>query len=98
MSKSTGAVQDGLVLRLSLPASGDIAGVGPDVAAKLGEQLGLDAAAAAQLGKALPDLVRTLAASGTNDVSFEFHKQPGELAIHARCDDRSSDVRVPLAG
>ena len=94
MTNSEGVVKNGFVLRMSLPASGDLTGIGAEMAVKLAEQLG--AAGAARVGAAITDLARTVCPEGGNDVSFEFHKSDTELTIEARQDGRSSETRIPL--
>lgn len=96
MNESEGVVQNGFVLRMSLPASGEMAGVGPEMAVKLAEQLGIAGAAAAGVGAAIAALAHTVCPGGGADVSFEFHKSDTELQIEARQDGRSSATRIPL--
>lgn len=94
MSNSEGVVKNGFVLRMSLPASGEMTEVGAEMAVKLAEQLG--AAGAASLAAAITGLARTVCPGGGDDVSFEFHKTDTELTIEARQDGRSSETRIPL--
>ena len=94
--ESSGAVQNGLVLRLSVPASGEMSVVGPEMAVKLAAQVGCDKAHSAQVGAACSDLIRRLDPTGLADVALEFHKSDSELTIQARQDDRSAEIRVPL--
>jgi hypothetical protein len=96
MTNSGGAVQNGLVLRLSVPASGEMTVVGPEMAVKLAEQVGLERANCGKVGTALAELIRRLDPGGQGDVAFEFHKSDTELTIQARQDDRSAEIRVPL--
>lgn len=96
MTKSAGAVQNGLVLRLSMPASGDMSAVGPEMAVKLAEQLGLAAPDAARLADTIADLARQVGADAT-EVSLEFTKTDAELRIEARQGSRASEARVPLS-
>ena len=96
MTNSAGAVQNGLVLRLSLPATGDMAAVGPELATRLAQQLGLTAAHAAPVGAAVTELSRTVDPSGTANVDFEFYKVGAELQIMARHDSRAAEKRIPL--
>jgi hypothetical protein len=96
MTNSTGVVQDGLVLRLSIPASGDIAVVGPEMAVKLARQLGLDTVEAGRMGDAVRDLAQKVDPSGASDVAFEFHKAGTELKIQARHGSQTSEARVSL--
>jgi hypothetical protein len=96
MTNSAGAVQNGLVLRLSLPASGEMANLGPELGVKLAEQLGLPAARAARIGGAITELSKALDSSGTADIEFEFHKLATEMKITARQEGRSAESRVSL--
>jgi len=96
MNNSVGAVQNGLVLRLSVPASGEMAGLGPELATKLAVQIGVTAAHAAKVGDAISELSKTLAPSGTEDIEFEFHKLGRELKITARHEDRVAESHVAL--
>ena len=89
-------MKNGFVLRLSLPASGDMAAVGPEMAVKLAEQLGIGTSGAATVGSAITDLARQVCPGGSEDVSFEFHKSDTELKIEARQNGRSSHTRIPL--
>lgn len=96
MTNSTGAVHDGLVLRLSIPASGDIFVVGPEMAVKLAEQLGLDAGQAERAGRVVTELTQQVNPSGASDVAFEFHKAGDELKIQATHGSETSEARVSL--
>lgn len=96
MTNSAGAVQNGLVLRMSVPAAGQMAAIGPELAAKLGEQLGLSAGAAGAAGQAITDLAARVS-GGTGNVEFEFHKHDVELEIVARCGERRDATRLQLA-
>lgn len=95
MSQPAGAVQNGLVMRLSVPASGAMSDVGPALATRLAEQLGVPSDAAARAGASVADLVAALPVPG-DDVELEFHKLPAELKIVARQAGRTSEARVPL--
>lgn len=97
MNEPAGAVQNGLVLRLSVPASGDMAVVGPEMAVKLAEQLGIAPSHAGGVGDTLSRLAREVGDSTGADVSFEFHKSGAELKIEARQGSRTSEARVPLS-
>ncbi|HEY0872445.1 MAG TPA: hypothetical protein VGD94_03160 [Vicinamibacterales bacterium] len=98
MTNSAGAVHNGLVLRLSVPASGDLADLGPEVATRLAEQLGLPGAKVGDVGTAISALTKSVAPSGTNDVEFEFHKVDLQLKIVASHDGRRAEARIPLHG
>lgn len=96
MSNSAGAVRNGLVLRLSVPAAGDLRAIAGEIAAKLAEQLSVTTPAGG-LGEALDDLARRVEPATGDDVAFEFFKFDRELKIEARCSGRASHARVPLA-
>lgn len=96
MSQPAGAVQNGLVMRLSVPASGAMSDVGPALATRLAEQLGVPSDVAARAGASVTDLVAALPAPG-DDVELEFHKLPAELKIVVCQAGRTSEARVPLA-
>jgi hypothetical protein len=98
MTNTTGVVHDGLVLRLSLPASGDMYVVGPEMAVKLAQQLGLDTVQAERAGQVVTELTRQVDPSGASDVAVEFHKAGAELKITARHGTQTSEARVPLGG
>jgi hypothetical protein len=96
MTNSAGAVQKGLVLRMSMPAAGRMAEIGPELASKLGEQLGLSADATGAVRQAMTDLTTQLS-ERDGDVEFEFNKLDADLEIVARGGDRRAAARVPLA-
>jgi hypothetical protein len=96
MTNSTGAVQNGLVLRLSVPGAGEMAGLGQELATKLAEQIGVGAIHAAQVGAAITELTRTVDPSSAADIEFEFYKLGAELKITARHEGRVAESRVPL--
>ena len=94
MTNSEGVVKNGFVLRMSVPASGEMTGVGAEMAVKLAEQLG--AASSSDVAAAISELARTVSPAGGDEVSFEFRKSDTELTIEARQDSRSSETRIPL--
>jgi len=96
MSNSAGAVRNGLVLRLSVPAAGDLRGIAGEIAAKLADQLGVKAVNGG-LPAALDDLARRVDPGAADDIAFEFRKVDQELKIEARCHGRASQAHVPLA-
>ena len=89
-----------LVMRLSLPAAGEFAGIAPEAAVKIAEQLGQSGADARAAGDAIAALVADVTAavgsSAGADITFEFHQSHGELRIEAHCAGRSSQARHPL--
>jgi hypothetical protein len=104
MSQSADAVRNGLVLRLSVPASGELRAVATALAVKVAEQLGVKNDGSAPVARAIDDLARRVAASEGNggqtstpaDIAFEIYKLDRELKIEARSNGRASEARIPL--
>ena len=94
MTETAGAVQNGFVLRMSVPASGELGALGLELGAKLAEQLGLAAARAATVGETMAGLAAGLDAA--HDIAFEFHKDGLVLRIEARQGDTVRTATVPL--
>jgi hypothetical protein len=87
-----------MVLRLSVPADGELPTVAADVAVKIAEHLGRSPAEA----KAATDTIQALMADvapngrGGDDITFEFHRVDDQLRIEARCAGRTAQARHPL--
>jgi hypothetical protein len=102
MSQSAGAVRNGLVLRFSVPTSGELRSLATELAVKLAEQLGVPSQEDAPVARALEDLARRIGLSdsdtgqGAADIAFEIHKLDRELRIEARLNGRASEARIPL--
>lgn len=94
MTETAGAVQNGFVLRMSVPASGELGALGPELGAKLAEQLGVAAAGAATVGAAILQLADGLDAAQA--MTFEFHKDGPALRIEAQQGEISRSATVPL--
>ena len=94
MTETAGAVQNGFVLRMSVPASGELGALGLDLGAKLAEQLGLAAARAATVGEAMAGLAAGL--DSAHDIAFAFHKDGLVLRIEARQGETVRTATVPL--
>ena len=95
MTETAGAVQNGFVLRISVPASGELGALGPELAAKLAEQLGLAPMRVAKVGEAMAELARGLEAASlwnSNEMSGA-----AELRIEARQGDTLRSATVPLS-
>ena len=90
-------MQNGLVLRLSVPASGELSNLGPELAARLAEQLGVKSPQASQVAAAITDLSTKVQSSESAAVEFEFHKHGAQLKILARCEERTAETRLPLS-
>jgi hypothetical protein len=95
MSQSAGAVRNGLVLRFSVPSTGEMRGVATALAIKVAEQLGVKPQGGG-VADAMEDLARSLHAGDGDDVAFEFHKNDKELKIEARSNGRVSEARIAL--
>jgi hypothetical protein len=70
--------------------------LGPELATRLAEQLGVRARAAG-VAAAITELREQVNASTANDVEFEFHKRDTELKIVARCEQRTAETRIALS-
>ena len=81
-----------LEMCLSVPSEGALGAVVGELAAKVAEFLGGEAAS---IGGALDELTSRVAVSGA-DITFEFRHVNRELVIRAFCNGRSSEVRHPL--
>ena len=97
MTNSAGAVQNGFVLRLSVPTSGELAALGPELAARVAGQLGTGPGHAARVSAAVAELSTRVQSSAATDVEFEFHKLESLLTVVARCEGRSAEARIPLS-
>ena len=96
MSQSADAVRNGLVLRFSLPATGELRAIANELAAKVADQLGVTAQGDGGLTTALEELAGRVQPSADADLNFEFHKLDRELRIEARSNGRASEARIPL--
>jgi hypothetical protein len=99
MPESAGRAADAstLVLRVSVPAHGDLHHIAAAVAGKLAESLG-DAALQDKVGGMLDALaVRVAPPNVDGEIAFEFHRRDADLVIEAACNGRSSEVRYPLS-
>jgi hypothetical protein len=97
MPQSPDPAPGGLVLRLSVPAGGDLRAVAADIARRVAEYLGKRAPYRAAVAAALDGIAAQVApASAEAEIAFEFRELDGELLIVAHCGSRSSEVRCPL--
>ncbi|OFW09898.1 MAG: hypothetical protein A3H96_01715 [Acidobacteria bacterium RIFCSPLOWO2_02_FULL_67_36] len=97
MSEPTGGAPQAFVLRVSVPADGDLRIVASDVASKVAECLGEAPERTAAAGGAAEMLGARLAdGGGAAEIAFEFHTAPDGMVIEARCGDRSATVRHVL--
>ena len=97
MPQSPDRAPGGLVLRLSVPAAGDLRSIATDVATRVAGSLGDRAPDGAAVAAAL-DAVAARVAPPSNDaeITFDFRAVNGELLIEAHCGTRTSEVRCPL--
>jgi hypothetical protein len=97
MSQSSDRAPGGLVLRLSVPAGGDLRTIATDVAVRVAASLG-DRTPDPQAVSAALDAVASRVAppAGDAEITFDFRGVNGELLIEAHCGSRSSEVRCPL--
>ncbi len=86
-----------LVLRLSVPAQGELRPIAGEIAAKVALYLGDETSDVTAVGAALESVAARVAPNGSGgDIAFEFREIDGELVIEARCGTQSSEVRCPL--
>jgi signal transduction histidine kinase len=86
-----------MLLRLSVPASGDLRGVAVDVAKRISEYLREGAPDTHGLRAAIEGVVSKVApAASDTEITFDFREMNGELQIEAHCGSRSSEERWPL--
>ena len=97
MPQSSDWAPGGLVLRLSVPAGGDLRSVATDIATRVAAYLGDRVPDAAAVKAALDSVASRVApAAGDAEITFDFRGLNGELVIEAHCGSRSSEVRCPL--
>jgi hypothetical protein len=86
-----------MVLRLSVPAGGDLRSVATDIATRVAAYLGERAPDGAAIAAALDGVASRVAPAATDaEITFDFRGVNGELVIEAHCGSRSSEVRCPL--
>jgi len=97
MPQSSDQAPRGLVLRLSVPAAGDLRCVATDIAPRVAAYLGDRAPESAAVIAALDALAsRVVPASNDAEITFDFRAVNGDLLSEAHCGSRSSEVRCPL--
>ena len=86
-----------MLLRLSVPAGGDLKVVAVDVAKRVAEFLREGAPDTVGLRVAVEGVASKVApAVSDGEITFDFREVNGELQIEAHCGSRSSEVRCPL--
>ena len=104
MSQSAGAVRNGLVLRFTVPASGELRAIASELTVKVAAQLGAKGQDEATVSRAIDDLLHRVASEhgdaspGHDDIAIEVHKAGRELRIEARSNGRASEARISLPG
>jgi hypothetical protein len=97
MPQSSDRAPAGLVLRLSVPAGGDLRSVANDVATRVAAYLGDRAPDAQAVAAALDNVASKVAPAASDaEITFDFCGVNGQLRIEAHCGSRSSEVRCPL--
>jgi len=97
MPQSSDWAPGGMVLRLSVPAGGDLRSVATDIATRVAAYLGERAPDGAAIAAALDGVASRVAPAATDaEITFDFRGVNGELVIEAHCGSRSSEVRCPL--
>src|SRR4051812_43391585 len=91
MSQAPDRAPDGMLLRLSVPAGGDLRGVVVDVAKRVSEYLREGPPDPNGLRAAIEGVVKKVAPAATDtEITFDFREMNGELQIEAHCGSRSS--------
>ena len=86
-----------LVLRLSVPAEGEVRSIAAEIAGRIAAYLGDDRSDAAAIAGALDGLAAQVAPNGGGgEIVFELRQIERDLVIEARCGSRSSEIRCPL--
>ncbi len=86
-----------MLLRLSVPAGGDLRVVAVDIAKRVAEYLRDRAPNAGRSPRRVEGVASRVApAAGDAEITFDFREINGELQIEAHCGSRSSEVRCPL--
>jgi len=86
-----------MLLRLSVPAGGDLKVVAVDVAKRVAEFLREGAPDTVGLRVAVEGVASKVApAASDGEITFDFREVNGELQIEAHCGSRSAEVRCPL--
>jgi hypothetical protein len=97
MSTSPGSAQEGVFLRLSVPAAGDLRAIASELAVKVAEFLGTSASEAGGVAPALERAAREVAAPGGDaQIEFVFRRAAGALLIEARSGGRVAEMRHAL--
>jgi len=97
MSQAPDHAPDGRLLRLSVPAKGELQVIAVDIAKRVAEYLREGAPDIMRLKVAVEGVASKVAPAATDgEITFDFREVNGELQIEAHCGSRSSEVRCPL--
>ena len=97
MSQAPDRAPDGMLLRLSVPAGGDLRLIAVDIAKRVAEYLRDRAPDGAAVTAAIDGVASRVAPAASDaEIIFDFRELNGELQIEAHCGSRSSEVRCPL--
>jgi hypothetical protein len=97
MATPSGSPQEGVLLRLSVPAAGDFRAIASDLAVKVAEYLGTSASDVGGVAPALERAAREVAApDGDAQIEFVFRRAAGALLIEARSGGRVAEMRHAL--
>jgi hypothetical protein len=97
MAKSSGSAQEDVLLRLSVPASGDLRAIASELAVKVAEYLGTGGPEAAGVATALERAAREVAPpEGDAQIEFVFRRAAGALLIEARSGGGVAEMRYVL--
>jgi hypothetical protein len=97
MSESQRAPTTALVLRVSVPAEGELRVVAADLAARVAEYLGPALSDPSLVSRALDEAISQLGPTAPGaDLAFEFRQSERHLRIEARCGARTSEAMCSL--
>jgi len=97
MSQAPDRAPDGRLLRLSVPAKGELHVIAVDIAKRVSEYLRQGAPDVMGLRVAIEGVASKVASAASDaEITFDFREVNGELQIEAHCGTRSSEVRCPL--
>ncbi|MBA3231677.1 MAG: hypothetical protein H0T05_02545 [Acidobacteria bacterium] len=97
MVNPTGTAQSDVLLRLSVPPTGELRPLASEVAKKVAESLGASGPDAESLAGSLERAANGLPlGDDEGQIEFVFRKVGGELLIEARAGGRASEVRHSL--
>ena len=97
MSERSGSVRNAFALRLSVPATGELRGIAPELAARIAEHFGVRAEGTPSMTSMLEELAASVDPGGQGaEIEFDFRHSGRELVIAARSGTQTSEARYPL--